>query len=58
MSHIFSDIFWPLMFLFSSNNRSGKKRSWLTIAFIILVIVLVGTGFIVHYYKNKNKNKK
>jgi hypothetical protein len=55
MSHIFSDIFWPLMFLFSSNNRSGKKRSWLTIAFIILVIVLVGTGFIVHYYKNKNK---
>ena len=53
MSHIFSDIFWPLMFVFSSNNRNGRKRSGVTIALIILVIVLVFTGFILHMYKIK-----
>ena len=57
MSHIFSDIFWPLMFVFSSNNRNGRKRSGVTIALIILVILLVGTGFILHMYKKKNNNK-
>lgn len=54
MSHIFSDIFWPLMFIFSG-NRSGKKRSWVTIALIIFVIIIIGTGFIIHFYKKKNK---